>query len=79
MANFIAEFTYPCKEDEPSTEIWTGQTDGSATKKEGGAGVVLIPLEGETLKCAVKLQFTTTKNEVEYQALLTWLSLAKAL
>ena len=45
----------------------------------GGARVVLIPPEGETLKYAVSLQFTTTKNEAEYEALLIGLSLAKAL
>ena len=60
-------------------EIWTVLTDGLAMKKVGGAGVVFIPLEGETLKYAVKLQFTTTNNEAEYEALLTVLSLAKAL
>ena len=60
-------------------ETWTVQTDGSATKKVGGAGVVLISPEGETLKYAVILQFSATNNEVEYEALLTGLSLAKAL
>ena len=60
-------------------EIWTAQTDGSTMKKVGRAGVVLIPLEGETLKYAVRLQFLTTNNEAEYEALLTGLSLAKAL
>ena len=53
--------------------------DGSATKKVGGAGVVLISPEGETLKYAVRLQFSATNNEVKYEALLTGLSLAKAL
>ena len=56
---------------------WTVQTDESATKKAGGAGVVLISLEGEILKYAVRLQFPATNNEVEYEALLTGLSLAK--
>ena len=60
-------------------EIWTVQMDGSATKKVGGAGVVLISLEGETLKYAVRLQFPITNNEAEYEALLTGLSLVKAL
>ena len=60
-------------------EIWTVQTDGLATKKVGGAGVVLIPPEGETLKYAVGLQFPTINNEAEYEILLTGLSLAKAL
>ena len=60
-------------------EIWTIQTNESATKKVGGVGVVLIPPEGETLKYAVRLQFSATNNEAEYKALLIELSLAKAL
>ena len=42
------------------------QTDGSATKKVGGAGVVLISPKKETLKYVVRLQFPVTNNEVEY-------------
>ena len=56
---------------------WTVQTDESATKKAGGAGVVLRSLKGEILKYAVRLQFPATNNEVEYEALLTGLSLAR--
>ena len=55
------------------------QTDGSAMKKVRGAGVVLISLKKETLKYAIKLQFPATNNEAEYEALLTGLSLVKAL
>ena len=55
LADFIAEFTYPFKEKEPPMEIWTVQTDRLAIKKVGGAGVVLIPLEEETLRYAVRL------------------------
>ena len=79
LADFIAEFTYPYKEEEPPMETWTVQTDGSATKKVEGTGVVLISLEKETLKYAVRLQFPATNNKAEYEALLTGLSLAKAL
>ena len=60
-------------------ETWMVQTDGSVTKKVGGEGVVLISLEKETLKYAVKLQIPTTNNETKYEALLTGLSLAKAI
>jgi len=59
-------------------EIWTVQTDGSATKKVERAGVVLIPPEGETLRYAVRLQFIATNNKAKYEALLIGLSLAKA-
>ena len=68
----------PTRKKKPPMEIWTVQTDGSATKKVG-AGVVLISLEKETLKYAVRLQFPTKNNEAKYEALLTRLSLAKAL
>ena len=78
LVDFIAEFTYPYKEEEPPMETWTVQTDGSATKKVG-AKVVLISLEKETLKYAVRLQFPATNNKAKYEALLTGLSLAKAI
>ena len=79
LVNFIAEFNYPCKEEEPPMEIWTVQIDGSATKKVEGVGVVLIPPKGEKLKYAVRLQLPATNNEAEYEALLTGLSPVKAL
>ena len=79
LANFIAEFTYAYREEDPPMETWSVQTDGSATKKVGGVGVVLISLEKEILKYVVKLQFPATNNKAEYEALLTRLSLAKAL
>ena len=60
-------------------ETWTVQIDGFATIKEGRARVVLISPEREILKYAVRLQFSVTNNEAEYEALLTGLSLAKAL
>ena len=54
------------------------QIEGSTTKKVGRAGVVLISPKGEILKYVVRLQFSATNNEVEYEALLIGLSLAKA-
>ena len=41
--------------------------------------MVLISLEGEILKYVVRLQFPATNNEVEYEVLLTRLSLARVL
>ena len=78
LANFIAEFTYPYKEEEPPMETWTVQTDGSTTRKVGGARVVHISPKKETLKYAVRLQFAAINNKAKYKALLTRLSLAKA-
>ena len=58
---------------------YTIQIDRSVTKKVGGAGIVLISLEGEILKCAVRLQFLATNNEAKYEAFLAGLSLARVL
>ena len=79
LVNFIAKFAYPFKEEESPMGIWTVQIDRLTIKKVGGVGVVLIPPKGEMLKYVVRLQFPATNNEVEYEALLTGLSLAKAL
>jgi ribonuclease HI len=52
---------------------------GSYTLKVAGAGVVLIPLEGDILKYAIQLEFPATNNIAEYEALVNGLWLAKDL
>ena len=79
LADFIAEFTYPYKEEKPPMESWTVQMDGFAMRKVEGVGVMLISPEKETLKHAVRLQFAAINNKAKYKALLAGLSLAKAL
>jgi ribonuclease HI len=53
--------------------------NGSYTLKGAGAGVVLIPLEGDILKYAIQLEFPVTNNIAEYKGLVTGLRLAKDL
>jgi ribonuclease H / adenosylcobalamin/alpha-ribazole phosphatase len=53
--------------------------DGSYTLKGVGAGVVLIPPEGDILKYAIQLELLVTNNIVEYNGLVTGLRLAKDL
>jgi ribonuclease HI len=53
--------------------------DGSYTLKGAGAGVVLIPPEGDILKYAIQLGFPATNNIAEYEGLVTGLRLAKDL
>ena len=52
--------------------------DGSSNRQVGGAGVVLHNSEGDKIKCMVHLDFLMTNNEVEYEALIVGLDLAKA-
>jgi ribonuclease HI len=53
--------------------------DGSYTLKGVGAGVVLIPPEGDILKYAIQLEFPAINNIAEYEGLATGLRLAKDL
>jgi ribonuclease HI len=53
--------------------------DGSYTLKGAGAGVVLIPPEGDILKYAIQLEFLNTNNVAEYEGLVNGLRLAKDL
>ena len=53
-------------------------TDGSSNRQAGGAGVVLLSLEGDIFECMIHLDFPTTNNEAEYEALVADLDLARA-
>ena len=52
--------------------------DGSSNRRAGGAGVVLLSPEGDVVECMIRLDFPTTNNEVEYEALVASLDLARA-
>jgi ribonuclease HI len=60
-------------------EKWEVNIDGSFVKGAGGVGVVFKMPECHLLKHAVRLQYSTTNNEAEYEALLIGLCVAKAL
>uniref|UniRef100_A0A2N9J1F3 Uncharacterized protein n=1 Tax=Fagus sylvatica TaxID=28930 RepID=A0A2N9J1F3_FAGSY len=82
LADFIAEFT--SKDDEPTEDVeqtskWTMNIDGSSTKDSGGVGIVLRSPEGDIIKQAIRLQYPTTNNEAEYEALLLGLNTARIL
>jgi ribonuclease HI len=63
--------------EEPKIEReWVVYVDGSSTKKNGGAGIVLVTSEGEELNGSFRLEFKTTNNEAEYKAVVTGLRLA---
>jgi ribonuclease HI len=53
--------------------------DGFYTLKCAGAGIMLIPPEGDVLKYAIQFEFPATNNIVEYEGLVNDLWLAKDL
>ena len=80
LADFIAEFTPNCGDIEgmEDSKKLIIHVDGSSTQYAGGIGVVLQFPEGDKLKCKIRLQYQPTNNEVEYEALLKGLELAKS-
>jgi hypothetical protein len=58
---------------------WVMYFDGSYTLKGVGAGIVLIPPEGDALKYAIQLEFPATNNIAEYEGLVNGFRLAKDL
>ena len=52
--------------------------DESSNRQAGRAGIVLHSYKGDKIECMVRLDFPTTNNEVEYEALVVGPDLAKA-
>ena len=75
--DFIAEFTSDEGKGAGKFPQWSIHT-GSSNKQAGGADIVLLSPEGDMVECMVRLDFPTTNNEAEYEALLAGLDLAKA-
>ena len=80
LANFIAVFTlsYDDLERIEDSKKWVVHVDSSSTQHAGGIGVVLQSSEGDKLKHKIHLQYQATNNEVEYEALLKGLELARS-
>ena len=78
VADFIAEFTLGEDQLVKEKEQWSIHTDRSSNKRAGGAGVVIKTPQGDTIQCMIRLDFPTTNNEAEYEALVVGLDLARA-
>ena len=72
------EYTQPEGKGAEGLRQWSIHTDGSSNQHVGGAGVVIQTLEGDKIKCMIRLDFPTTNNEAKYEALVTGLDLVKA-
>ena len=78
MADFIAEYTQSEDKGVEGQKLWSIHTGRSSNQHSGGAGVVVLTLEGDKIKCMIRLDFPTTNNEAKYEALVAGLDLAKA-
>ncbi|XP_057969549.1 uncharacterized protein LOC131158704 [Malania oleifera] len=79
-AQVLADFTTErLPESAAKSDVWVLHIDGSSNAIGGGAGFILsAPDDSETL-FALKLEFSATNNDAEYEALLAGLRLAETL
>ena len=78
MADFIAEYTQLEDKGAEEHKIWSIHTDRSPNQRARGAGVVIQTPDGDKIECMIRLDFPTTNNEAEYEALVAGLDLVKA-
>jgi ribonuclease HI len=89
LAEFLAEFQHdpsnltlfsPAQTQFNSDEVeWKLFVDGASNSKGSGAGIALISPEGLVLEQAVRLKFSASNNEAEYEAMLIGLRTARKL
>ena len=53
----------------PKPPCWKVYVDGAANQRGSGVGLVLTP-EGATIEKSLRLGFSATNNEAEYEALM---------
>ena len=78
LADFIAEFTVSDESDGHSVIPpiqWKLYAEGASNDRCFGAGVVLVTPENRSICYALKLNFSATNNEAEYEALIAGLKL----
>ncbi|XP_076908805.1 uncharacterized protein LOC143565832 [Bidens hawaiensis] len=89
LANFIAEIPQEkeeeCKKeteppaDQRKNEVWKLFTDGASNDEGAGVGLRITNPEGQHFTYEIRLEFKSTNNEAEYEALLAELRIAKKL
>ncbi|XP_030936767.1 uncharacterized protein LOC115962042 [Quercus lobata] len=95
LVDLVAEFAEPSSEggggllysdekligavsrQEPT--CWKAYVDGAASQRGSRVGLVLIFLEGITIEKSLRLVFSATNNEAEYEALLEGMSMIQKL
>jgi ribonuclease HI len=80
LADFVAKWT-PAFAPEPELvkQPWVMYSDGSWSHKGAGVAAVVTSPNGVPIRYAARLQFDTTNNAAEYEAILLGLRKAKAL
>ena len=93
LTDLVAEFTEPEIEELPSDgnmdeklvgmvsqyglQIWEVYIDGASNQKGSGVGLVLMSPEKVIIEKSLKLDFSATNNEAEYEALLEGMAMVQ--
>ena len=93
LADLVAEFTKPKVEELPSVgdmdeklvgmisqyrlPTWEVYVDGASNQKSSGVGLVLISPEKVVIEKSLRLDFSATNNEAEYEALLVGMAMVQ--
>ena len=93
LADLVAEFTEPPIEKLESAKnldeklvntisqyrlpTWEVYIDGASNQKDSGIGLVLISPEKVIIEKSLKLDFSTTNNEAEYETLLIGMAMVQ--
>ncbi|XP_059654926.1 uncharacterized protein LOC132301715 [Cornus florida] len=79
----VADFLLDCDDEDTVEDCncswWKLFVDGSSNQMGAGIGIQLQTPEGTTLSQVIRLEFSATNNEAEYEALIAGLKLAKEL
>ncbi|XP_022893944.1 uncharacterized protein LOC111408413 [Olea europaea var. sylvestris] len=76
-SHVLAQRELLCLTNGQETGIWTLQVDGSSNINGTGLSIVLTSPEGDQIEQAIRCEFKATNNEVDYEALIVGLVLAK--
>lgn len=81
MADFIIEVPQPSTTNKESSKTgwWMLHVDGASQSSRLGVGLLLESPTEEQLEQSIRLRFSASNNEAEYEAILSSLSLAIAL
>ena len=91
LADLVAKFAEPTPEggggplnpdgkligivSQQQPTCWKAYVDGATNQRGSGVGLVLISPEGITIEKSLRLGFSATNNEAEYEALLEGMSM----